>query len=155
MLLVLRSLIVVLFAGAALAQVVFIPWIAYAMAQDFPEVGYLAIPYAALAIATIGCGEVILAVTWRLAGMVEREQIFDERALPSVTLMVRAGAVATTLVGVVAIDAVFIEGLGPITVPLTLLGGTVAAGACTVILVVLRGLLRSAVLHKAELDEVV
>ncbi len=155
MLLVLRSLIVVLFAGAALAQVVFIPWIAYAMAQDFPEVDYLAIPYAALAIATIGCGEVILAVTWRLAGMVEREQIFDERALPSVTLMVRAGAVATTLVGVVAIDAVFIEGLGPITVPLTLLGGTVAAGACTVILVVLRGLLRSAVLHKAELDEVV
>ena len=151
----LRALIVALFAGGVLAQVVFIPWIAYASAQEFPEVDYLAVPYAVLAIATIGCAEIILAATWRLARMVERGQIFDAQAVPSVTLMVRSAIVATILVGVVAFDAVFIEGLGPITVPLTLMGGTVAAGAFTVVLVVMRGLLRAAVQHKAELDEVV
>ena len=149
----LRALIAVLVAGAALAQLVFIPWIAYATAQDFPEVDYLAIPYAVLAIATIGCAEAILVATWRLAGMVAREQIFDERAVPLVTLMVRSAGLATVLVGAVAVHAIVVEGLGPITVPLTLLGGTVAAGASTVILVVLRGLLRAAVQHKAELDE--
>ena len=155
MLTLLKILISVLFAGGLLVQAVFIPWIAWAEAQDFPEVDYLAIPYAALGIATVACVQVILVATWRLAGMVERGKIFDASALTWVTLMVRSAGVATALVAIVAVDATFIEGLGPATVPVALLGGTVAVGACALILMVMRGLLQTAVQHKVELDEVV
>lgn len=151
----LKALIVILMVGGLLAQGVFIPWIAWASAQDFPEVGYLAIPYAALAIGTVLCAQVILAATWKLAGMIQRGRIFDEAALRWVTLMVRAAGVATAFVAIVTIDAVVIENLGPITVPLTLMGGTVAVGAVALVLMVLRDLLRTAVQHKGELDEVV
>jgi len=151
----LKIMIAVLFAGGLLAQVVFIPWIAWAEAQDFPEVGYLAIPYAALGIATVACAQVILVATWRLAGMVERGKIFDASALTWVTVMVRSAGVATALVAIVAIDATFIEGLGPVTVPVALTGGTIAVGLCALILMVMRGLLQAAVQQKVELDEVV
>jgi uncharacterized membrane protein len=155
MLTLLKALISVLFAVGLLAQAVFIPWFAWASAQDFPEVDYLAIPYAALGIATVACVQVILVVTWRLAGMVEGERILDASALRWVTVMVRSAGVATALVAIVAIDATFIEGLGPITVPVALICGTIAVGAFALILVVMRGLLKTAVQHKVELDEVV
>ncbi|NYI40680.1 DUF2975 domain-containing protein [Demequina lutea] len=155
MLSLLKVLIVILFAGGLLAQVVFIPWIAWAEAQDFPEVNYLAVPYAALAIATVACAELILVATWKLAGMVERGRIFDAAALKWVTLMVNSAWVATALVAIVTIDATFIEGLGPITVPVTLMGATVAVSTVALILMVMRGLLQTAVQHKGELDEVV
>ena len=151
----LRALIVVLFAGGLLAQVVFIPWIAWASAQDFPEVSYLEIPYAALAIGTVACAQVILVATWRLAGMVERGFIFHTAALRWVNLMVKSAWVATVFVAIVTIDATLIENLGPITVPVTLMGATVAVCTVALILMVLRGLLETAVAHKVELDEVV
>ena len=155
MLTLLKTLIGVLVAGGLLVQAVFIPLIAWSEAQAAPEVNYLAIPYAALAIATVACVQAILVATWHLAGMVERGKIFDASALTWVTVMVRSAGVATALVAVVAIDATFIEGLGPITVPVVLIGGAAAAGACTLILIVMRGLLQTAVQHKVELDEVV
>lgn len=155
MLKLLQVLLGVLFAGGVLTQVFFIPVIAWESAQSFPEVNYLEVPYAALAIATVACAQVILVATWRLAGMVGRGRIFDGAALKWVTLMVRSAWAATAFVAIVAIDATFIEGLGPITVPVILMGGTAAAGACALILVVMRDLLRTAAQHKAELDEVV
>ena len=151
----LRALIVLLFAGGLLAQTVLIPVIAWESAQSFPEVNYLEVPYAALAIGTVACAQVILVATWRLAGMVEREFIFHAAALKWVTLMVRSAWVATALVTLVAVDAIFIEGLGPVTVPLALMGATVGAGAVALVLMVMRGLLQTAVMHKGELDEVV
>ncbi len=69
--------------------------------------------------------------------------------------MVNYAGMATAFVAIVAIDAVLIENLGPITVPLALMGGTVGVGAVALVLMVLRDLLRTAVQHKVELDEVV
>jgi len=40
-------------------------------------------------------------------------------------------------------------------VPLVLMGATVGAGAVALVLMVMRGLLETAVQHKVELDEVV
>lgn len=153
MLSLLKVLIVILFAGGALVAVTFIPLAAWSNAQDYPEVGYLAIPYAVLAIGTIACAEVILVATWRLAGMVQRGRIFDASALTWVTLMVRSAVVATALVGVVAIDATFFEHVGPAFI--TLLGAMVGVGAFALILMVMRDMLTTAVQHKGELDEVV
>jgi hypothetical protein len=55
----------------------------------------------------------------------------------------------------VAIHAVVIEHRGPVTVPLTLVGGAVGVGAVALVLMVLRELLHIAVKHKVELDEVI
>ncbi len=151
----LRALIVALLAGGLLAQAVFIPVIAWESAQTFPEVNYLEVPYAALAIATVACAQVILVATLRLTGMIQRGWIFHTAALKWVTLMVRSAWVATALVAILAVDAIVIEELGPITVPLALLGGTVGVSAVALILMVMGGLLETAVQHKVELDEVV
>ncbi len=153
MLTLLRVLIAVLFAGGLIVEAIFIPFAAFENAQAFPEVSYLAIPYAVLAIGAGACAEVILVATWRLAGMVQRGRIFDASALRWVTLMVRSAIVATALVAIVAIEATFFEDLGPAT--LSLMVATVGVGAVTLILMVMRDLLATAVQHKAELDEVV
>lgn len=155
MLRLLKALIVVLLSGGVITQLLLIPLLALSQAQMYPEVAYLAIPYAFLAIGTVACAEVILVATWKLAGMVQRGRIFDGSALSWVTLMVRSAVVATALVGVVAADFTFFEGLGPLSVPFALLGATAAAGAVTLILMVMRDMLTTAVKHKAELDEVV
>jgi len=155
MLSLLKALIVALLAGGLLAQFVFIPWIAWASERDAPQVGYPVIPYAAMAIAAVVCAQVILVATWKLAGMVQRDKIFDLAALKWVTLMVKSAGVATAIVGAVAIHAVVIEHRGPVTVPLTLVGGAVGVGAVALVLMVLRELLHIAVKHKVELDEVI
>ena len=153
MLALLRVLIVVLFAVGLIVEAIYVPSAAWENAQAFPEVSYLALPYAILAIGAGACAELILVATWRLAGMVQRGRIFDAPALRWVTLMVNSAIVATVLVSVVAIDATFFEDLGPAT--LSLIGATIGVGAVTLILMVMRDLLTTAVQHKAELDEVV
>jgi Protein of unknown function (DUF2975) len=153
MLSLLKVLIVILFAGGALVAVTFIPFAALSDAQAYPELSYLAIPYAVLAIGTVACAEVILVATWKLAGMVQRGRIFDASALRWVTLMVRSAVLATALVGVVAIHGTFFVPPNPGSI--TLLGATVGVGAVALILMVMRDMLTTAVQHKAELDEVV
>jgi len=66
--------------------------------------------------------------------------------------MVRFAVVATALVGVVAVDATFFVPANPGSI--TLLGATVGVGAFALVLMVMRGVLTTAVQHKAELDEV-
>lgn len=155
LLVTLRVLIAALLVGALIVQAVTIPWMAHALSSDFPEVANLAIPYTAAAIAGIGCAQVVLVATWRLTLLVGSGSIFDSSALRWVTMMVRAAAVATVLTLAVALHATLVIGLGPVTVPLALCGGAVAAGAAWIILVIMRGLLAMAVAHKVELDEVV
>ncbi len=155
LLVTLRILIVVLLFGALLVQAVIIPWIAYAVSSDAPEFAYLAIPYVAAAVAGIACAQVVLVATWKLTLLVGREAIFDASSLTWVNLMVRAAAVATVLTAAVAIHSSFIAGIGPVTVPIVLLGCALGAGAFWLILIIMRGLLEAAVAHKVELDEVV
>ena len=151
----LRVLIAALLIGALLVQAVIIPWLAYAVSSDAPEFTYLAIPYVAAAVAGIACAQVVLVATLKLTLLVGRGAIFDASSLKWVTLMVRAAAVATLLTAAVAIHSSFIKGIGPITVPIALLGCAFGAGAFWLILIIMRGLLEAAVAHKVELDEVV
>ena len=72
-----------------------------------------------------------------------------------VDLIIRVGWIATALCSVVAIHDVLFAHIGPVPVALALMGCVVGALSVTMLVLVLRELLASAMNYKAELSEVV
>jgi len=150
----LRVALVVLLLGTVFVQVL-LPVFASETGRSFPEVEYLVIPYSVAAILFIGCGQVALLVVWRLLSMVDGGVIFTRRALRWVDVIIACAAVATVLSAGVWIHMVaFVPGSGG---PMFYyLAACVACGLAFVLLmVVLRGLLESAIADRTELDEVI
>lgn len=150
----LRVALVVLLLGSVFAQVL-VPVYASQVATTFPEVAYLVVPYSVAAILFIACGQVALLVVWRLLSMIGGGVIFTRRALRWVDVIIACGAVATVLSAVVWIHMrAFVPGSGG---PMSLyLAACVVAGLAFVLLmVVMRGLLESAIADRTELDEVI
>ena len=147
----LRVVLVVILLGTVLAQVL-LPVQASEVGTRFPEVAHLVVPYSAAAILFIGCGQVALLVVWRLLSMVDGRVIFTRRALRWVDIITACGAVATVLSAGVMIHAIAFVGS-----PLVYyLAACVVAGLAFVLLmVVMRGLLESAIAARTELDEVI
>ena len=147
---VLRVLLVLLALGALAAQVVIVVVVA-----THPEVDPAdrAVAYAMLAVAAIACVEVGLVALWVLLSMVRRDAIFDERAFRWVDVITVAGLVAAVLVAALCAHVGEIDDAPG----LVLIGGGVAVGgaAFALLMVVMRGLLRSATTFRRELDEVV
>lgn len=150
----LRVLIVVLLLLALAAQAL-VPLAATEAATTTPELSYLQVPYAVAGIATIGCGQVVLVAIWPLLTRVRRGAIFDVAAFRWVGVMIGAGVVATTLSLLLTAHVLLVVQQGPVTVPLVLLGGCAAVAAFTLLMVVMRALLRSAVAMHDELAEVI
>jgi hypothetical protein len=146
--------LVVLLLGTVLAQVL-VPVYASQVGTTFPGVAYLVVPYSVAAILFIGCGQVALLVTWRLLSMVGGGVIFTRRALRWVDGIIACGVVATVLsVGVwIHMRASVPGGGGPMS--LYLAACVVAGPAFVLLMVVMRGLLESAITDRTELDEVI
>jgi hypothetical protein len=150
----LRVALVVLLLGTVLAQVL-VPVFASEVGTTFPEVAYLVIPYSVAAILFIACGQVALLVVFRLLSLAQGGVIFTRRALRWVDVITACGAVATVLSAGVLIHMLsFVPGGGG---PMGLyLAASLAAGLAFVLLmVVMRGLLVSAIADRTELDEVI
>ena len=149
----LRVALVGLLVGTVLAQVL-VPVIASEAGTTFPEVAYLVVPYSVAAILFIGCGQVALLVVWRLLSMVGGEVIFTRRALRWVDVITACAAIATVLsAGVLIHLLVFVGVGGPV---LYYLAACIAGGlASALLMVVMRGLLESAIAYRTELDEVI
>jgi hypothetical protein len=150
----LRVVLVVLLFGTVLAQVL-LPVFASEEGRIFPEVAYLVVPYSVAAILFIGCGQVALLVVWRLLSMVDGGVIFTRRALRWVDVITACGAVATALSAGVMIHMLgFVPGGGGPMI--YYLGACVVGGlAFLLLMVVMRGLLASAIADRTELDEVI
>src|SRR5450759_1360598 len=150
----LRVALVVLLLGTVLAQVL-LPVFAPEEGRIFPDVAYLAAPYSVAAILFIACGQVALLVVWRLLSLVNGGVIFTRRALRWVDAITACGAVATVLSAGVLIHMLgFVPGGGGPMV--YYLAAWVAGGLAFVLLmVVMRGLLVSAIADRTELDEVI
>jgi hypothetical protein len=150
----LRVALVVLLLGSVLVQVL-LPVLAYEEGRNFPEVAYLVVPYSVAGILFIGCGQVALLVVWRLLSMVNGRVIFTRRARRLVDVITACAAVATVLTAGVMIHMLgFVPGGGgPI---IYLLAACIAGGlAFMLLMVVMRGLLESAIADRTELDEVI
>ena len=150
----LRVALVVLLLGSVLAQLL-VPVYASQVGTTFPEVAYLVVPYSVAAILFIACGQVALLVVWRLLSMIGGGVIFTRRALRWVDVIIACGVVATALSAVVWIHMLsFVPGGGgPMGV--YLVACVVAGLAFVLLMVVMRGLLESAIADRTELDEVI
>ena len=150
----LRVALVVLLLGSVLAQVL-VPGYASQVGTRFSEVSYLVVPYSAAAILFIGCGQVALLVVWRLLSLVDGGVIFTRRAVRWVDVITACAAVATVLSAGVLIHMLgFVPGGGGPMI--YYLAACVAGGlAFALLMVVMRGLLVSAIAVRTELDEVI
>ena len=149
----LRVALAVLLVGSVLAQLL-VPVFGSGVGRIYPEFAYLVIPYSAAAILAIGCVQVALFVVWRLLSMVVGGVIFTRPAMRWVDVITACAAIATVLVAAPLIHVLFFVGVGG---PLLLwLAASIAGGLSFVlIMIVLRGLLASAIADRAELDEVI
>ena len=150
----LRVILVVLLLGTVLVQVL-LPVLASEEGKLFPEVAYLVVPYSLAGILFIGCGQVALLVVWRLLSMVNGGVIFTRRAVRWVDAIIACAVVATVLSAGVLIHMLgFVPGGGGPMI--YYLAACVAGGLAFVLLmVVMRGLLESAIANRTELDETI
>jgi Protein of unknown function (DUF2975) len=149
----LRVALVFLLLGTVLAQVL-LPVFASEEARVFPEVAYLAVPYSVAGILAIACVQVALLVVWRLLSMVDGGIIFTRRAMRWVDVITACAAVATVLSTGPMIHLLFFVGVGGpliLWLPACLAGGL----GFVLLMVVMRGLLESAIADRTELVEVI
>jgi uncharacterized membrane protein YpjA len=150
----LRVVLVVLLLGTVFTQVL-VPVQASMFGTANPEVAYLVVPYSVAAILFIACVQVALLVVWRLLSLVNDGVIFTRRALRWVDVIIACAVVATILsAGVLIHMLLFVPGGGGPTIYFML--ACIAGGlALMLLMVVMRGLLESAIADRAELDEVI
>lgn len=136
-------------------QVGALPVLAAEWAREAPEFGFLAVPLAVGAVGAGICVQVALVVTGRLVGFVHRGRIFDRGALPWVDGLVLCGTLATTIVLLTFIVLAVVGTGGPPALSILMIGAIIGGATATLLLVVMRALLRQAVALDAELREVV
>ncbi len=146
----LRALLAVLALGALGAQVVIVVVVATHPETDLTD---RAVAYALLGVAAIACVQAALVALWVLLSMVRRGAIFDERAFRWVDVITGAGFVTALLVAALCAHVGELDDAPG----LILIGGgvAVAGAAFALLMIVMRGLLRSATGFRRELDGVV
>ncbi len=150
----LRVALVILLLGTLLAQVL-VPVFAAEEATLYPEVASLSVPYSVAAILVIGCGQVALLVVWRLLSLVSAGVIFTRRSLRWVDVITACAAVATVLTAGVMIHLLAVVRAGGPGIVLRLAACLAGGPAFVLLMIVMRGLLESAIADRAELDEVI
>ena len=154
--LALRILLVLVALGLVFAQVVVIPIASLEFGEAFGSqpVGVF---YAVTGIALVACVEVTLVAIWVLLSMVRRGAIFGERAFLWVDVIIGAGIAATVIAIVNACHLYFVVEPRLDAPGIIVLAGTGVLGAASFValMVVMRGLLRSATALQGELAEVV
>ena len=106
-------------------------------------------------IVVVACVQVAIVAIWRLLDLVREDAIFDERAFRWVDVVVRCGACATAIAFGVAVYLTFVATEGAPFVLFGLVGVIVVGAALTLLMVVMRTLLRKATELEADLVGVV
>ncbi|MDN3496206.1 DUF2975 domain-containing protein [Planococcus sp. APC 4015] len=152
--LILKGLIAVLLAMLVACQIFIVPLVAAQSAWRFHEIAYLQVPGVVIGILFLACVQIVLVCVWRLLSLVRADAIFTERAFPEVDVSLGAVVFATLLVAV-ALVTLTASGVmnGSITL-LCVLGIVVGAGL-SLLIIVMRGLLRRATQLEHDLSEVV
>ena len=150
----LRVALVVLLLGFVLAQVL-LPVVAHEAGTTYPELAYLVVPYSVAGILAIACSQVALLLVWRLLSLVSGGVIFTRRALRWVDVITACAAVATVLTAGPMIHLLFFVGIGGPGVVLGLAACLASGLAFVLLMIVMRGLLESAIADRTELGEVI
>ncbi|NEE00103.1 DUF2975 domain-containing protein [Phytoactinopolyspora halotolerans] len=149
----LRILLVVLFAGLVVAQVVVMPETLADMAEEEPDLASLRWPLLVFSIAELLCIQVVIVCTWKLLSMVKADRIFKEEAFGWVNAILWAMSIAwVLLLGMFIYLTVQVEDPG---LPVLLFGVVLAAGVLVLLMVVMRALLRQATALRTDMEGVI
>ncbi|WP_069385683.1 DUF2975 domain-containing protein [Cellulosimicrobium cellulans] len=151
----LRTTLALLLLGALACQIAFIPLVAQGFADAYPEVSHLAVPYTSAAILALACFDIALIAIWQLLTLVRRQRIFDAKALKWVDAITTCAAAASVLAIAVFVHMIFVEQTGGPAGLLALVGSLVGGAALVLLMVVMRGLLETAISDRSELAEVI
>lgn len=151
---VLKALIAALLGLLLACQIFVIPAVSVQSAWRYHEIAYLQIPGIVIGILFLLCVQVVLVCVWRLLSLVREDSIFTESAFPGVDVSLGAVVGATLLVAITLVTLAFSGAMTPSILLLCVLGIVVGAGL-SLLIVVLRGLLRKAWMLERDLSEVV
>jgi hypothetical protein len=152
--LVLKVLIGALLALLVTCQIFVVPAVAAQSAWRYHEIAYLQVPGIIVGILFLICVQVVLVCVWRLLSLVRRDAIFSERAFPDVDVSLGAVGFATFLVAVTLVTFM-VTGVENASITLLCVLGLVVGGGLSLLIVVLRGLLKKAWQLEQDLSEVV
>lgn len=150
----LKALISVLLVLILACQVFIVPVVAAQSAWRFHEIAYLQVPGIIIGVLFLLCVQVVLVCVWRLLSLVRADAIFSESAFPDVNVSLWAVGFATVLV-VVTLITITSTGVQNASVTLLCLLGIVVGAGLSLLILVLRGLLRKASQLERDLSEVV
>ena len=155
----LRVLLVLVFAGLLVAQIMSLPGEFRQMAAENPDAGFIPWLLLTFAILEVLCFQIVIVCTWRLLTLVRADRIFSDESFVWVDVIVWAVAAAWVLLAGVSAYLVgviyFTPELRDPGTPI-LLTGMVLIGAVVVLtVVVLRALLRQATVLRSDLEEVI
>jgi hypothetical protein len=156
---VLRVLLVLLFAGLVVGQTLSFPGQFAHMAQEEPALAHLRWPLTLAAVLGLLAVQVVIVCTWRLLTMVTADRIFSEDAFAWVDgimwalaagWLVLLGAAAALVVTLYVTPELRDPGL-----PMVLTGMVVVGAVVVLLMLVLRALLRQATALRTDLDTVI
>lgn len=149
----LRALLVLLFAGLVVAQVWSMPGLFAEMAEQEADLAYLRWPLTIIAILVLLCVQIVIVCTWQLLTMVKADRIFTEDAFGWVDGILWAMAVAWVLVfGVFCYLTALRRDPG---LPIVLFGMVLAGGVLVLLMVVMRALLQRATSLRTDMEAVI
>lgn len=152
--LVLKALIAVMIGALVVCQIFVVPWVAAQSAWRYHEIDYLQVPGIVIGILFLVCVQVVMVCVWRLLSLVGKDAIFSERAFPDVDVSLGSVGFATLLV-LVTLVTLTASGVSNASITLLCILGIVVGVGLSLLIVVLRGLLRKAYQLELDLSEVV
>jgi hypothetical protein len=149
----LRVLLVMLFAGLVVAQALSMPGQFAYMAKEEPDLAYLRWPLTIWSILGLLCVQVVIVCTWRLLTMVKVDRIFTEEAFVWVDAILWALGAAWVLLFAGFVYLGFLAddpGL-----PIVLFGMVLTGAVLVLLMVVMRALLRRATTLRSDMEAVI
>jgi hypothetical protein len=155
----LRVLLALLFAGLLVGQVLSVPGQFASFGEDAPGLLPLKGPLLTVVILELVAAQVVIVCIWRLLGLVRADGIFSAAAFRSVDVIVWTmvaawlllAAVSATVVGVIY----FTPALRDPGVPVLLTGVGLVGAVVVLLMVVMRALLRQAAALRSDLEAVI
>lgn len=150
----LKAVIGVILAVSVAGQVFVIPFLAAETVRSFPEAESLRLPGIVGCVALVVCTQVALVCLWRLLTMVADDAIFSTVAFGWVNALIVCCAAFTALIAV-AFGVLSAANAFPGGLAIMLIAAFIAGAGVTLLLVVMRGLLRKACMLERDLSEVI
>ena len=155
----LRVLLVLVFLGLIVAQLMSLPGEFSQMTRENPDSGFIPWLLLTFAILEVLCFQIVIVCTWRLLALVRSDRIFSQKSFIWVDVTVWSMAVAWVLLAGVSAYLIgviyFTPELRDPGTPILLVGMTLIAGVVVLAVMMMRALLHQAAALRSGMEEVI